>query len=152
MHRSARSTDALCELAERAEPALDRAGAALELDVAPELRTRFDRDAVARIVGNLLDNAEKYARGADDRTIRLAAIEHGDVVEIVVTDRGPGVANKTRLFEVFARGVGGDGPAGLGLGRALSRSLARAMGGELALSQWSRGGGARRSCFGCTRA
>src|SRR5262245_22713088 len=61
--------EALRELSERAQPALDRAGAALELDVAPELRARFDRDALARIVGNLLDNAEKYARNAEDRTI-----------------------------------------------------------------------------------
>ena len=36
------------------------------------------------------------------------------------------------LFRPFARGVTADGPAGLGLGLALSRSLAQAMGGELA--------------------
>lgn len=123
--------EALRELAERAEPALDRAGAVLELDVAPELRARFDRDALARIIGNLLDNAEKYARGAEDRTIRLAARERGDVVEIVVQDHGPGVRDRTQLFRPFSRGVTGDGPAGLGLGLALSRSLAEAMGGKL---------------------
>lgn len=124
--------EALLELAERAEPALDRAGAALELDVAPDLRARFDRDALARIIGNLLDNAEKYARGADDRTIRVAAHERGEVVEIVVQDHGPGVADRTKLFRPFSRGVTGDGPAGLGLGLALSQSLAEAMGGKLA--------------------
>ncbi|HEU4614891.1 MAG TPA: HAMP domain-containing sensor histidine kinase [Kofleriaceae bacterium] len=123
---------ALAELAERAEPALDRAGAALELDVSPDLRARFDRDALARIVGNLLDNAEKYARGAEDRTIRLAAREHGETVEVTVADKGPGVADRAALFRAFARGVSADGPAGLGLGLALSRSLARAMGGDLA--------------------
>lgn len=123
--------DVLRELAERAEPALDRAGAALELDVAPDLRARFDRDALARIIGNLLDNAEKYARGADDRTITLAARERGDVVEIVVQDHGPGVAESTKLFRAFSRGVSSDGPAGLGLGLALSQSLAEAMGGKL---------------------
>src|SRR5439155_23052077 len=46
--------EALRELADRAQPALDRAGAALALDVAPELRARFDRDALTRVVGNLL--------------------------------------------------------------------------------------------------
>jgi signal transduction histidine kinase len=124
--------DVLRELAERAEPALDRAGAALELDVAPDLRARFDRDALARIVGNLLDNAEKYARNADDRTIRLAAREHDGIVEVLVQDQGPGVADRTKLFRVFSRGVPADGPAGLGLGLALSQSLAEAMGGTLA--------------------
>ncbi|NVB84513.1 MAG: HAMP domain-containing histidine kinase [Kofleriaceae bacterium] len=134
--------EALCELAERAEPALDRAGAVLELDVAPDLRARFDRDALARIVGNLLDNAEKYTRGADDRTIRLAAIDKGDAVEVIVADRGPGVTRGARLFQPFSRGVANDGPAGLGLGLALSQSLARAMGGELAHRDADGGGAA----------
>ena len=132
---------ALREIAERARPALDRAGAALELDVAPDLRARFDRDAVARIVGNLLDNAEKYARSADDRTIRLCAFDRGDVVEVSVEDRGPGVTDKTKLFRAFSRGISGnDGPAGLGLGLALSMSLARAMGGAVTYKPRDGGG------------
>ncbi|MEJ7602941.1 MAG: HAMP domain-containing sensor histidine kinase [Kofleriaceae bacterium] len=123
----------LAELAERAQPALDRAGAVLELDVPPELAARFDRDALARIVGNLLDNAEKYGREAEDRTIGLTARETGDAVEVVVSDHGPGVTQAThaRLFRPFTRGVTSDGPAGLGRGLALSQALARAMGGEL---------------------
>lgn len=124
----------LRSLAERAEPALDRAGAALALDVPPELTAKFDRDALARIVGNLLDNAEKYGRESEDRTIELAARPaDADAVEIVISDHGPGIADavKTKLFTPFKRGVPADGPAGLGLGLALSQSLARAMGGDL---------------------
>jgi signal transduction histidine kinase len=123
---------ALRELAEHAQPALDRAGAMIALDVPDELAARFDRDALARIIGNLIDNAEKYARGAGDRTIELAAKRVDAHVEISVRDHGGGVANPTRLFTAFHRGVTADGPAGLGLGLALSRSLAQAMGGELA--------------------
>jgi signal transduction histidine kinase len=131
----------LCELAERAQPALDRAGSALELDVAPDLQARFDRDALARIVGNLLDNAEKYSRRAEDRTIRLAALSRDDVVEVSVEDRGSGITDRTKLFRAFSRGVSGsDGPAGLGLGLALSKSLARAMGGELSYKPRDGGG------------
>jgi signal transduction histidine kinase len=135
----------LAELASRAEPALDRAGAVLALEVAPDLRATFDRDALARIVGNLLDNAEKYSRDADDRTITLAARAVPDGgVEIVVADHGPGVSASARpkLFSPFTRGVTSDGPAGLGLGLALSQSLARAMGGSLEYSP-SSGDGAR---------
>jgi signal transduction histidine kinase len=132
----------LCEIAERARPALDRAGAALDLDVAPELRARFDRDALARIVGNLLDNAEKYSRSAGDRTIRLAAVDRGAIVEVTVDDRGPGITDKTKLFRAFSRGATGNAsPAGLGLGLAMSKSLARAMGGEM-LYKPRDGGGA----------
>jgi signal transduction histidine kinase len=127
----------LCELAERMQPTLDRAGAVLDLDVPPELRATFDRDALTRIVSNLIDNAEKYGREAADRTIALRAAkakhESLDVVEITVTDHGPGVPASARpkLFKPFSRGVTTDGPAGLGLGLALSQSLARAMGGDL---------------------
>ena len=123
----------LRDLAERAEPALDRAGAMLALDVSPDLQARYDRDAVIRIIGNLLDNAEKYGRTAEDRTIQLTARETDNVVEVVVSDHGPGVAQNARakLFQAFSRGVDNDGPAGLGLGLALSQSLARAMGGDL---------------------
>jgi two-component system sensor histidine kinase SenX3 len=135
--------EALCDLAERARPALDRAGAALELDVPFGLRARFDRDALARIISNLLDNAEKYARASADRTIRLAATDTGKCVEVSVEDRGPGIADGTKLFRAFSRGVSGDSsPAGLGLGLALSMSLARAMGGDL-LYQPRNGGGAK---------
>ena len=142
--RSGALDEALRELAERAQPALDRAGATLALDVAPELSATFDRDALVRIVGNLLDNAEKYGRESGDRTIHLAARPAGSGVEVVVSDRGPGVAAqlRARLFQPFARGVSGDGPAGLGLGLALSQSLARAMGGELAYRPAPGGGAA----------
>jgi signal transduction histidine kinase len=133
--------EALRELAERAQPTLHRAGATLELDVALDLRARFDRDALARIVGNLIDNAEKYSREAEDRTIRLSTLDRGDVVEVRVEDHGPGITDRTKLFRLFSRGASGsDGPAGLGLGLALSMSLARAMGGELAYRTRDGGG------------
>ena len=118
----------LRELVARAEPALDRLGAFVEVAMPAQLPARFDRDAVVRIVGNLLDNAEKYGRGADDRTITLAAAATDAGIEIAVRDRGPGIDAVTarRLFRPFSRGQGADRPAGLGLGLALSRSLAQA--------------------------
>lgn len=133
--------EVLREFAERARPTLDRLGATLVVDVAGELRARFDRDALVRIAGNLIDNAEKYARGSNDRTIRLSACRRGDVVEVSVEDHGPGVTSNTTLFRPFARGsTSGDAPAGLGLGLALSMSLARAMGGELTYKPSDAGG------------
>lgn len=122
----------LAELTEQVRPALERLGATLELDVARDLRAQFDRDALARIVGNLLDNAEKYSRQSSDRAIGLAATDAHGGVEISISDRGPGIPDSSKLFHAFSRGTSsGDGPAGLGLGLSLSRSLARAMGGDL---------------------
>jgi signal transduction histidine kinase len=131
----------LHDLAARVRPALERLGATIEVDVPRDLRARIDRDAVARIVGNLLDNAEKYTRHAADRTIQLAADDRGDVVVVTVADRGPGISDGSTLFRAFSRGKDGvDAPEGLGLGLALSRSLARAMGGDLAYHAREGGG------------
>ena len=124
-------TDAI----ERARPGLERAGATVELVGDAPLSAQLDRDAVARILGNLLDNAEKYSRGADDRTITVAVAlaASGTHVEIAVRDRGPGLPAALRRgrFRAFRRAAGDDAPPGLGLGLALSQALAVAMTGEL---------------------
>jgi signal transduction histidine kinase len=119
---------------ERARPALERGGVVLETEIPDALPAQLDDDALARILGNLLDNADKYGR-AGDRTITVTAVRDGDRVTITVRDGGPGVRAGTQqaIFQPFTRGVSDDGPPGLGLGLSLSRSLARAMGGDLAL-------------------
>ncbi|MFT3692887.1 MAG: ATP-binding protein [Kofleriaceae bacterium] len=118
-------------IVETAQPTLDREGVVVDLSCPESLEAKFDRDALTRIVGNLLDNAEKYSRGADDRTIHLEASRVDGKIEVRVRDHGAGVADPAKLFAAFSRGVSTDGPAGLGLGLALSRSLARAMSGDL---------------------
>ena len=51
---------------------LEAAGASMELSVADDLpAVSFDRDAVAEILQNLVDNAEKYSRLAKDRSIQF---------------------------------------------------------------------------------
>ncbi|MBP9086013.1 MAG: HAMP domain-containing histidine kinase [Kofleriaceae bacterium] len=112
-------------------PGLQANGATVTLHSDSVVSARFDRDAVTRIVGNLLDNAEKYSRQAGrEITCTVAPTPTGAVVRI--SDQGPGVRMPTRkLFRPFTRGTAADSPAGLGLGLALSRTLARAMGGDL---------------------
>ena len=115
---------------ERMRPALEHAGVALRADLPDEAAARFDEDAAHRILQNLLDNAEKYTRSSD-RTVTVTVRRAGGRVLIDVSDRGPGVAPRVKLFQAFARGEADGGPAGLGLGLALSRAQARAMGGDL---------------------
>jgi signal transduction histidine kinase len=138
---------------ERQRPALEAAGASIELSVADDVPVvRFDRDAVAEIVQNLVDNAEKYSRSAKDRSIEISlscqheGCEEGRFVGagaiISVSDRGPGILSdmRRRLFRPFARGSGDDAPAGLGLGLALVKALAEAHQGAVSYEARPDGG------------
>lgn len=79
-----------------------------------------DRVRLQQVVTNLLENAERYAGGAD----RIVVEPDVGVVRIAVDDRGPGVpdAEKEEIFGRFARGHVADepdAPRGTGLGLAL---------------------------------
>ncbi len=138
------AADAARRAVDRMRPALEHAGVALEVDLPDQLPARFDDDAVQRILQNLLDNAEKYTRDRDSRRVRVSARRAGDSAAIEVADDGPGVPRRTQasLFDAFARGTPDDGPAGLGLGLALSRALARRQGGDLTYADADGGGAA----------
>jgi signal transduction histidine kinase len=117
-----------------------QAGMTLVVEAGPEARsatTRADLAAVERILFNLVDNACKYAASATDRRIQLEVGREKGFVVLRVRDHGPGVSLKAarRLFRPFsksARDAAGTAP-GVGLGLALSRRLAREMGGDLSL-------------------
>ncbi len=114
-------------------------------DVAAET-VRADVAAAEQIVLNLVDNACKYAAEAQDRRIHLAAGRTDGRVALEVADHGPGVASDVggRLFRPFSKSAteAAATAPGVGLGLALSRRLARAMGGRLRLAA-SDAGGAR---------
>jgi signal transduction histidine kinase len=117
--------------------ALSDRGVALEI-IPPERRLTVGVDAefAERIIAPLLDNAGRYA---SSRVTISAARARGRVV-IVVADDGPGVPAATRelVFEP-GRQVGSNGHAGAGLGLALARRLARAVGGDVTLEAATRG-------------
>jgi signal transduction histidine kinase len=120
---------------ERLAPAAAAAGAHLRFHAEEGLPpVRFDRDALDTVVGNLVDNALKYARPPGDPTLDVSLAREGTGVVLAVADRGPGVPKRLRrrLFRPFSRGVAADGPAGLGLGLALVDGIARAHGGRAA--------------------
>ena len=98
---------------------------------------RADASAVEQILFNLVDNACKYAAGAADKRIHLVAGTAGGRAALKVCDHGPGLSpgDLRRLFRPFsksARDAAHSAP-GVGLGLALSRRLAREMGGDLIL-------------------
>ncbi|MFF4115772.1 ATP-binding protein [Streptomyces sp. NPDC001714] len=106
--------------------------ASVDLDV-PETLPMVEADAglLERSVANLVENAVKYSPA--DRPVLVSASAIADRVEVRIVDRGPGVPDeaKERIFEPFQRY--GDAPrgAGVGLGLAVARGFAEAMGGTL---------------------
>lgn len=126
--------DAVRDACERQRPALEENGAILELELEGELPTvSFDHDAVIHVVQNLLDNAEKYTRNAEDRRIRVRLTRVEEGVELTVSDHGEGIPAtlQRRLFRPFARGQHPDASEGLGLGLVLVRALMKAQGGTV---------------------
>jgi signal transduction histidine kinase len=106
-----------------------------------------DPGLVEQIVGNLIDNAQKYSRDATDPRIILRALESNGRLAIEVEDRGPGVTKgeSCRIFRPFRRGQDADVKAGgVGLGLALSTRWAHLLGGKLSVGAGGDGIGA---CF-----
>ncbi|POX51547.1 sensor histidine kinase KdpD [Streptomyces sp. Ru72] len=104
----------------------------VELDVPETLpMVAVDAGLLERTVANLVENAVKYSPLGI--SVLVAASALADRVEVRVVDRGPGVPDeaKERIFEPFQRY--GDAPrgAGVGLGLAVARGFAEAMGGTL---------------------
>ncbi|MET9429355.1 MULTISPECIES: sensor histidine kinase KdpD [unclassified Streptomyces] len=99
-----------------------------------------DAGLLERTVANVVENAVKYSPDGEPVLVAASAIAHR--VEIRVVDRGPGVPDeaKDRIFAPFQRY--GDAPrgAGVGLGLAVARGFAEAMGGSLTAEDTPGGG------------
>ncbi len=97
---------------------------------------RIDREAFARALWNLLDNAAKYS--ADDAPIEVELGLEGTRIAISVRDRGPGIpaAEHKRIFEKFVRGAAARelGVKGTGVGLALVSHVVRGHGGDVRLT------------------
>ncbi|MGW3649441.1 ATP-binding protein [Streptomyces sp. NPDC000878] len=115
--------------------------AAVVLDIPETLpMVAVDKGLLERSVANVVENAVKYSPDGQPVTVSASAL--ADRVEVRVVDRGPGVPDeaKDRIFEPFQRY--GDAPrgAGVGLGLAVARGFAEAMGGTLTAEDTPGGG------------
>ncbi|RSN87742.1 histidine kinase [Streptomyces sp. WAC 05379] len=112
-----------------------------ELDVPETLpMVAVDKGLLERVVANVVENAVKYS--PRDEPVLVSASAIADRVEVRVVDRGPGVPDeaKERIFAPFQRY--GDAPrgAGVGLGLAVARGFAEAMGGTISAEDTPGGG------------
>ena len=110
----------------------------IEIDAPPSNAYRGPREDLDEMLGNLLDNACKWAR----TRVKLTCTREEGQIRIAVDDDGPGIEPSMREA-IMQRGVRADeGAPGYGLGLAIVRDLAETYGGSISL-QASPMGGAR---------
>jgi signal transduction histidine kinase len=134
---------ARCPIAASAEP-LARTllrlyaerGVTIDAVVAADHAFRGQREDLDEMLGNLVDNACKWAR----TRVAVASSAHDGVVVVTVDDDGPGLDASMREA-VLQRGVRADEAApGSGLGLAIARDIAELYGGSIALDASPLGG------------
>ena len=97
-----------------------------------------DAPLLERVVANLVGNAVKHT----DSPVSVTVSALGRQIEVRVIDRGPGIPEEDwdLVFRPFQRLGDRDNTTGVGLGLALSRGLAEAMGGTLVPEETPGGG------------
>lgn len=108
---------------------------------ADALVLRADATGLSSMVGNLIDNAQRYAPAGT--AIRVQLARDGDRAHLTVSDAGPGIPPelRERVFEPYFR-IPGSAGSGTGLGLAIVREVVERLGGEIALDD-AEGGGTR---------
>lgn len=111
-------------------------GYQVELEVSgADCTVRADREAFARALWNLLDNAVRYS--PDHRTVWVRVGGEDGRVAISVQDRGAGIHKdeQNRVFQKFVRGssAGVTNAKGTGIGLAMVHHIVKAHGGEIRL-------------------
>lgn len=97
---------------------------------------KMDARLIVQVVINLVDNAVKYT--PEGAQIRIHTGKKDGMVVVSVSDTGPGISDeqKSKVFDMFYTGTNraADGRRSLGLGLGLCRSIIRAHGGEIWVS------------------
>jgi two-component system sensor kinase FixL len=104
------------------------------------LMVDVDPIQIQQIVINLLKNAIEVARDSRERWVEVSLEQTPDHASVIVTDSGPGVSDEVaqNLFRTFSTTK----KSGMGLGLAISRSIAQNHGGDLMVRPGGHGRGA----------
>jgi signal transduction histidine kinase len=135
--------DLLDPMRERLESRLATASLTLRMSTDIDARVRVDAAAVEHILFNLIDNAAKYAATSTPAVVEIQTKVVGQTLGIRVTDHGPGipVSEHRRIFRAFHKSAreAAETRPGVGLGLALSRRLAKSLGGNLTILESQQG-------------
>jgi signal transduction histidine kinase len=113
---------------------IEKQGFEFELSIDSNIpAVRLDREAIARALVNLVNNALKYS--ADEKFLLVKLYRTDGVVKLEVVDRGIGIAHRdqSKIFEKFYRTCDPlvHNTKGSGLGLSLVRHITHAHGGEV---------------------
>lgn len=120
------------EMFELYSPGMQEQGLNLQLDVSGEAAMAGQRQLLAQLIANLLENTMKYVPAGGIVTLGVKAGR--EKVRLSVADNGPGipVADRERAQRPFVR-LEPEGSSGSGLGLSLVRAIARLHRGEIEL-------------------
>jgi signal transduction histidine kinase len=111
-------------------------GLVYEIDIATDIAIACEAQDLDELLGNLLDNASKWAR----RRVVVGADRVGPMVEITIEDDGPGLSDQQAVDVMRAGHRLDESAPGYGFGLPITRELAELYGGAFALGRSELGG------------
>jgi two-component system, NtrC family, sensor histidine kinase KinB len=120
------------EAVDAVQPSADGKRQVLRVEIEKELPAiQVDRDMIARVLINLLDNAVKYT--PNEGLIALQARKAGGMIEFSIHDSGPGIPPEEReaVFNRFYRMRADQKKSGFGLGLSFCKLAVEAHGGKI---------------------
>jgi signal transduction histidine kinase len=111
-------------------------GLVYKIDIATDIAIACEAQDLDELLGNLLDNASKWAR----RRVVVGADRVGPMVEITIEDDGPGLSDQQTVDVMRAGHRLDESAPGYGFGLPITRELAELYGGAFALGRSELGG------------
>jgi signal transduction histidine kinase len=125
----------VADVAEVYAPAAEERGQSLSLDLAPATAAWGDRELLAQMLANLVENAVRHGRDGGRVRLSLAPAAGGGAL-LVIADDGPGIpeAERERVFRRFHRLDAARATPGTGLGLPLVKAIAELHGIAITLA------------------
>jgi signal transduction histidine kinase len=132
----------LHEAVQTMRPLAEKYGAEIETHLPSDIPpVMADAQRTTQVLMNLLSNAIKW--GASGGSIDVSVVQNGELIEVRVSDRGPGIPaeKQSSLFHPFSKTIAENRtPQGTGLGLSVVKAIIEAQGGNVGMYDRPGGG------------